>query len=159
MMQEDKTHPKCFTCGVVGHKSPDCPSKVVVKKEPEELKKKKQKKTYRNNRVSVSEDDLTQGAVMAIVADRQLPLLIDTGAQVTVLPEEAVPAAAKTGNKVRVKGYARFVSRLYFFNCFPPIIAQPLMMATHASSFSNSSVALTYFHALEETLQRCECAT
>ena len=43
----------------------------------------------------MSEDDLTQGAVMAIVADRQLPLLIDTGTQVTVLPEEAVPAAAR----------------------------------------------------------------
>ena len=51
------------------------------------------------------EDDLTQGEVMAIVADRQQPLLFNIGTQVTVLPEEAIPAAAKTGNKVRVNGY------------------------------------------------------
>ena len=39
------------------------------------------------------------------VADIEIPLLLDTCAQITILPEEMIPTTAKTGEKVRVKGY------------------------------------------------------
>ena len=37
--------------------------------------------------------------------DLEISILLDTGAQITIFPEEVVPAAAKGGVKVRMKGY------------------------------------------------------
>ena len=39
------------------------------------------------------------------VAYLEIPLLLDTGTQISILPEEIVPTTANTGEKVRVKGY------------------------------------------------------
>ena len=35
----------------------------------------------------------------------QLPVLLDSGADISVLPEEVVPAVAKIQDKVRLNGY------------------------------------------------------
>ena len=40
------------------------------------------------------------------VGDTDLPLLLDSGAQISVLSEEVMPTIAKTGEWVRVKGYS-----------------------------------------------------
>lgn len=103
--QLEKLQPRCFTCGVVGHKSPDCPTKATIKKEPEDTKKKDSKKLLRNNKVSLSEDDPPINELTAMIADQEVLVLLYTGVQITILPEEVVPVEAKTGDKVRVKGY------------------------------------------------------
>ena len=76
----------------------------MLKREPED-KSKKDKKTLHTNRVSLSEEDLVENEIRATVADLEIPLLLDTGAQITILPEEIVPTTAKIGEKVHVKGY------------------------------------------------------
>ena len=41
----------------------------------------------------------------AILYDHHLPVLFDTGAQMTVVPEELVPPIAYTGAKVQLRGF------------------------------------------------------
>ena len=36
---------------------------------------------------------------------KELLLLLDTGAQISVIPDELIPSAARTGEEVRVKGF------------------------------------------------------
>ncbi len=101
----DSFQPRCFTCGVMGHKSPECPTKNTnnnadVKKEPE----KSTGVTFKQAEVSVLNNGRTN-SVDATLYDQPLPLLLDTGAQLSVVPEEMVPPAARTGNKVHLKGY------------------------------------------------------
>ena len=36
---------------------------------------------------------------------KELPLLLETGAQISVMPDELISLAARTGDKVRVKGF------------------------------------------------------
>ncbi len=102
--------PTCYTCGVVGHKSPDCPSKtsngskrVEVKKEPENADKSK-KKSFKQAEVSVLYNGPTN-TIQASLYGQPLPLLLDTGAQLSVVPKELVPPAARTGKKECLKGY------------------------------------------------------
>ena len=39
------------------------------------------------------------------IGDYELLLLLDTGAHISIIPEEIIPPAAKTGEVVRVKGF------------------------------------------------------
>ena len=96
--------PKCFTCGVVGHKSPDCLTRIMVKREPEDKSKKDKKKTLHTNRVSLSEENLVDNEIQVTMAYMEIPLLLDTGTHITILLEVIVPTTAKTG-EVCVKGY------------------------------------------------------
>ena len=43
--------------------------------------------------------------INATLYDQPLPLLLDTGVQISVIPEELVAAAAKTGRNVQLKVY------------------------------------------------------
>ncbi len=99
--------PRCFACGVVGHKSPDCPSRHSPTSKPMEDSDKNnnvQKETFKQAEVNVVNRETTN-TLTAILYDQTLPLLLDTGAQMSVIPEEMVPASAKTGRKVQLKGY------------------------------------------------------
>ncbi len=91
--KSDEFVPTCYTCGVVGHKSPDCPSKtsngskrVEVKKEPENADKSK-KKSFKQAEVSVLYNGPTN-TIQASLYGQPLPLLLDTGAQLSVVPKE-----------------------------------------------------------------------
>jgi len=93
----------CFACGKPGHKSPDCPNRAV-KREPEERKETEKKKSLTNNRISTTDlDDFN--IVQATIGDSKLPLLLDSGAQISVIPEEVVPSIARTGESIKVKGF------------------------------------------------------
>ena len=50
-----------------------------------------------------SSDDAN--VIPAMVEGKQLPLLLDTGAQISVMPAELVPTSAKAGDKVRIKKF------------------------------------------------------
>ena len=106
----DSFQTRCFTCGVLGHKSPECPirngnksKQSDVKKEPEKSEKSK-KKAFKQAEVTVLHNGPTN-MMKATLYDQPLPLLLDTGAQLSVVPEEMVPVSARTGSKVHLKGY------------------------------------------------------
>ena len=67
----------CFSCHEVGHKSPQCP--------------KKQKRTVK--RIEIPTDSvkaLRSNKVMAEISGTMIPLTIDLGTQMTVVPLEVV---------------------------------------------------------------------
>ena len=103
--REDRPVFSCYTCGQPRHKSPDCPNKAESSNNRKDVdaRKKDGRKALRNIRVSTSSDDAN--VILAMVEGKQLPLLLDTGAQISVMPAELVPTSAKTGDKVRIKGF------------------------------------------------------
>ena len=83
----------CYICGIEGHKATTCPSK----KEAQEGTNTKQVKRLE---VVESLDNLVEGRING----RKAKLLLDTGAQITVVPENLVGEELKTGEYVKVKG-------------------------------------------------------
>ena len=92
----------CFSCGQAGHKSPDCPNRNG--KESDEKKKDTARKTLKNNCI-MTEDSTYPKVVKGKISDYEILLLLDTGAQISIIPEEIIPPAAKTGEVVSVKGF------------------------------------------------------
>ena len=79
---------KCYRCGEVGHKKPDCPKKnkksSVVKVGPSRV--------FRRNEM------------LATVGVISMPVTLDTGVEVSVLPEEADCVLKYTEEKVTLTG-------------------------------------------------------
>ena len=81
----------CFTCHEVGHKSPQCP------KRPKDKVK----------RVVIPENKivrLAQNDVMSEIAGKKVPLTFDTGAQISLVPNELVSEEEFTGKVSKFKG-------------------------------------------------------
>ena len=98
----------CFTCGVPGHKSTQCPSKDKngkggsnllrqVKAEPKEV----QVKSF--NRIKKSQN--TDTVLKMKVNSQSVPVLLDSGSAVTVVPANMVAETQKTGDVVAIKGF------------------------------------------------------
>ena len=101
--------PRCFSCGILGHKSPDCPNRNgEQKKEAEqkqELQSKKRDIAPKNQaKVSIANGDTTN-MTTATLFGQPLSILLDTGSQMTLVPEELVPPVAHTGHKVQLRGF------------------------------------------------------
>ena len=81
----------CYICGIEGHKATTCPNKKEAQKGAKQVK-----------RVETVEnlDNLVEGRVNG----RRAKLLLDSGAQITVVPENLVGEELRTGGYVRVKG-------------------------------------------------------
>ena len=89
--QVDKKPVVCFSCHQVGHKSPQCP--------------KQQQGSV--NRIKIPVDcvkALGNNEVMAEMSGILLPVTLDSGAQVTIVPEEAVKESEFTGETTRFSG-------------------------------------------------------
>ena len=94
----------CFTCGEPGHKSTQCPNRDrkesnllrQIKAEPKEPVK-----SIRRIRGRQSRDTILQMKVNSQV----VPVLLDSGSSVTVVPGVMVAEAQKTGDTVAIKGY------------------------------------------------------
>ena len=84
----------CFTCGEAGHRSIECPKKDRrPKKETTrhiQLEEKEQKKLEHNE-------------LIITVGKYSFPVTLDTGASVSMVPEEFVSEPNYTGNTVRAK--------------------------------------------------------
>jgi len=79
---------KCYGCGEVGHKRPDCPNKPK-----------------RNKKVKVTTcKDLGHNDTMAMVGGVCIPITLDTGADITLLPAELDCVREYTGKTALVKG-------------------------------------------------------
>ena len=78
---------KCYGCGEMGHKKPDCP-------------KKKKASVVKLGRSKV----LRRNEMLATVGEITMPLTLDTGAEVSVLPIEADCIKRYTGETVTLGG-------------------------------------------------------
>ena len=98
----------CYSCGEVGHKSTQCPNKDrigkvesnllrQVKAEPKEV----QVKPVRRIRKHQNKDTSLRMKVNSQV----VPVLLDSGSSVTVVPENMVAETQKTGDTVAVKAF------------------------------------------------------
>ena len=84
----------CYICGVEGHKSTSCPGK-------KETQKGSVSKPVRQLRLRESSDTIIQGTVNGQGAS----LLLDSGAHITVVPEDMVGEGLKTGESVVVRAF------------------------------------------------------
>ena len=85
----------CFTCGIEGHKSPDCPKRVEKPGKDAKLKSIK--------RVKHGTDQCAK--LDGRVNEFETPILLDTGATVSVVLETMVSPDQMTGENVLVRGF------------------------------------------------------
>ena len=93
----------CFSCGQPGHISPNCLNKS--RDDKADIKKdngKKPAKIIKNSLVSISEEECLN-YVKGRIDNKDIQVLLDTGAQISVMPEEMVPDTAKTGGIVKTQ--------------------------------------------------------
>ena len=87
----------CYTCGVEGHKSPQCPKKPDgiskdVKLKPVKRVRQKQDKCARLN---------------GQVNGHSVPVVMDSGASVSIVPENLVSSENMLGERIAVQGVFR----------------------------------------------------
>ena len=85
----------CFTCGIEGHKSPDCPKKI------EKIGKDAKLKSVKRVQHRAEQCDKLDGRVN----NYETPILLDSGASVSVVLETMVSRDQMTGESVLVKGF------------------------------------------------------
>ena len=88
----------CFNCREVGHKSPACP------KPKAEKPRKKEVKLLKKHKPSIKE--MQDNEILVNVAGKNIPVTLDSGATITVLPKEAVPIEWLTGKQIVGKGFS-----------------------------------------------------
>ena len=87
----------CYNCREVGHKAPACP------KPKSDQTKKKEIKLLNQPKPKVKE--LQENEILVKVAGKDIPVTLDSGATLTVLPKETVPEAWLTETKIVGKGF------------------------------------------------------
>ena len=90
--ERDMSQVTCFRCRQQGHISPNCPKKPASK----------------IKRVQVTEDliqTLKENEVFGAVGPYRIPITLDTGADITVVPEEAVEQDQFTGETCELRSF------------------------------------------------------
>ena len=82
----------CYICGVEGHKATTCPGKNGTQKGSKSVKQLRQRGTG---------DSVLKGKLNGKSAN----LLLDSGADITVVSESRVPKSARTGRSISVQAY------------------------------------------------------
>ena len=73
----------CYTCGEEGHKSPQCTKGIKVEKVvPKETKARPLRRIWKNHPTDVQ--------LSGRVNDQEVPVLLDSGATISVVPESMV---------------------------------------------------------------------
>ena len=88
----------CYTCGEEGHKSPQCTKGIKVEKVvPKETKARPLRRIWKNHPTDVQ--------LSGSVNDQEVPVLLDSGATISVVPESMVTPEQMTGSMVAVKPF------------------------------------------------------
>ena len=87
----------CYKCGEAGHKSPQCTKVKVEQSFPKDVKPKPVRRVWKNQPTDVKLDGKVNG--------RKVPVLLYSGASISVVPESMVDRAQMTGNTVAVKPF------------------------------------------------------
>ena len=89
----------CFTCGVEGHKSPQCPKYVRNEKvASKESKPKPVKRVWQSHPGSCAQ-------VVGMVDGKATPILLDSGAAISVVPESLVAPERLAGCRMAVRPF------------------------------------------------------
>ena len=94
---QDRKPIVCYNCREVGHKAPACP------KPKNERPRKKEVKVLSEKQPEVKE--LHDNEILVKVQGTDIPVMLDSGATITVLPKEMVPETWLTGRKIAGKGF------------------------------------------------------
>ena len=89
----------CHTCGVEGHKSPQCPRRGKSNEHSSEGKPKPVKQVTRKGKRSV------QVRVAGTVSGQETLILLDSGADISVVPATLIQEGQVVEEQVLVKGY------------------------------------------------------
>ena len=87
----------CFNCGVEGHRSPQCPKKKQEKPSPKEGQARPVRKLWHRRR----DDTVIEG----VVNGQEVPIVLDSGATISVVPEVMVGEELMTGEIVSVMAF------------------------------------------------------
>ena len=87
----------CYNCRKIGHKAPACPKPKYDKP------KRKEVKLLSEQKPSIKE--LQENEILVRVAGKDVPVTLDSGATITVLPKEMVPETWLTGKQIVGKGF------------------------------------------------------
>ena len=85
----------CYTCGVEGHKIPQCPSKKTGKVTVKKI-----------GSVAVKRCDKSH-IVNGFINGKEVPVLLDSGAMITVVPEPFVAKEQYVGENTTLHGFNR----------------------------------------------------
>ena len=91
----------CYNCGEVGHKSPQCPKPKVDKNSQKESAPKSLRRICGAPGVTPKPDDKIQGFVNGMEAT----IVLDSGAQVSAVPEDMVAEAQKLAETTTVSPF------------------------------------------------------
>ena len=97
VIKREQLQPTCFTCGVKGHKSPDCPKMV--------------KRAVKAVRIDQSPSLLTELEVK--VAGKECIFTLDSGANITVVASDLVDGAVYTSKTVALFDFDSVVKGSY----------------------------------------------
>ena len=89
----------CFLCGVEGHRSPQCPKRGQEKTKPKEAQG--QAKPVRRLWHRTEDDTVVEGEVNG----QEIPIVLDSGASISVVPEGMVGEELLTGKSVFVMAF------------------------------------------------------
>ena len=81
----------CFLCNEVGHKPPQCPNK-------------KKEKIKKDKIFAHLIETLAKNDSMASVNNQLLPMTLDSGAEISIVPQEFVNPSDFTGESLKFKG-------------------------------------------------------
>ena len=88
----------CYTCGEVGHKSSQCTKGVKIEKGvPKDVKPRPLRRIWKSHPTDVQLSEKVNG--------KEVPVLLDSGATISVLPESMVTPEQMTGSTVTVKPF------------------------------------------------------
>ena len=88
----------CYTCGEEGHKSPQCPKQVKGERAvSKDAKPKPVKRVWRSQPKCVQ--------IEGVVNGKTTPILLDSGAAISIIPESLVDPGQLVGNSVAVKPF------------------------------------------------------
>ena len=87
----------CYNCGVEGHRSPQCPKKNQEKLKPKEGQARPVRKLWHRTR----DDTVIEG----VVNGQEVPIVLDSGATISVVPEAMVGEELLTGEVVSVMAF------------------------------------------------------
>lgn len=95
----------CHNCGEKGHKSPVCPnrSKKKAVKKISVLQSNQLTSPTEPTPTATNAEELKKGHLMAKVNGYYFPMTLDSGASISLIPEEFVPASCFTGKMVTIE--------------------------------------------------------